>query len=72
MIEQVLKIGKFVKVTHKLQVIQEHPADNIILECALAAKANYIVSGDKHLLKVASYGETKILGVNDFIELREK
>ena len=72
MIEQILKIVKFVKVTNKLEVIQEHPADNKFLECALAAKANYIVSGDKHLLKVVSYKKLKILSVNNFLQLINK
>ena len=69
LIEQVLKIAKFLKPTSKVQVIKEHPADNSVLECALAAFADYIVSGDKHILKVASFEKTKILSVNDFLKL---
>ena len=69
MIEQVLRIAKFVEVANKLEVIQEHPADNKILECALAAKADYIVSGDKHLLNVGAYKKTKIVSTNDFLDL---
>jgi len=34
----------------KLNVIKENHEDNKILECALAAKADFIVSGDRHLL----------------------
>ncbi len=69
LIEQVLKIAKFVKVTNKVEVIQEHPADNKFLECAKDAKAEYIVSGDKHLLNVVVYKKTKILAANDFLKL---
>ena len=69
MIEQILKTAKFVKVTNKLQVIKEHPADNKFLECAIAAKADYVVSGDKHLLKIEAYKKIKILSVNDFLRL---
>ena len=38
-----------------LDVIQEDPADNRVLECALAGKASYIVTGDAHLLRLKGY-----------------
>ena len=69
LIEQVLKIAKFVKATAKVEVVNEHPADNKFLECALAAKANYIVSGDKHLLKVVSYKKIQVSPLSDFLAL---
>jgi putative PIN family toxin of toxin-antitoxin system len=71
LIETVLKIGKFVKVTKKLNVVKEHPADDKFIECAFAAGADYIVSGDKHLLKVACYKKTQIVPVNEFLQLIE-
>lgn len=71
LIEQVLKAASFVQVKSRVKVIEEHPADNKFLECALAAKANYLISGDKHVLKVLSYKQTKILSVNDFLKLIE-
>jgi predicted nucleic acid-binding protein len=33
-------------------VIQEDPEDDRVLACALAAKADYIVSKDEHLQKL--------------------
>ena len=48
--ETVMRIAKFVKVTKKLDVVLEHGADNKFMECALAAGADYIVSGDRHIL----------------------
>jgi len=69
LIEEVLKTAKFVKVTNKLNVIKDHDSDNKFLECALAAKANFIVSGDKHLLKIEAYKKIKILRVIDFLQL---
>ena len=35
--------------------IIENPSDNMILECAVEGKADYIVSGDKHILKVRKF-----------------
>ena len=39
-----------VKPTKYHQVIKEDPDDDKFLDCAVAAKADFIVSGDKHLL----------------------
>lgn len=68
LVAQVLKNAKFVKAPSKVQIIQEHPADNKFLDCALAADADCVVSGDKHLLKVVSFKKTKILTVSDFLK----
>ena len=71
LVEAVLKIGKFVQVTGKVSVIVEHPADDKFIECALAANAEYIVSGDRHLLKVGSYKKTRVLSVSEFLQVIE-
>jgi len=71
LVEAVLKIGKFVQVTTKAHVVVEHPSDDKFIECALAANAEYIVSGDKHLLKVGSYKKTRILSVSEFLQVIE-
>jgi putative PIN family toxin of toxin-antitoxin system len=71
LIETVLKIAKFVKVTKKIKLVKEHPADDKFIECAFAAGADYIVSGDNHLLKVACYKKTQIVSVNEFLQLIE-
>jgi putative PIN family toxin of toxin-antitoxin system len=71
LMEQVLKNANFVEVTTNLNVIKEHPADDKIIECAASAKADYIVSGDKHLLNVGSYKKVQIISVNEFMKLIE-
>jgi uncharacterized protein len=71
LIEAVLKIAKFVKVTKKFNIVLEHTADNKFIDCAFAAGSDYIVSGDKHLLKIVSYKKTQILSVNEFLQLIE-
>lgn len=45
------------------------PKDNFILELAVAAKADYIVTGDKDLLVLNPFRSTKIVNVNDFEEI---
>ncbi|KAA6463315.1 putative toxin-antitoxin system toxin component, PIN family [Acidobacteria bacterium AB60] len=58
-------------VTHPLvilTVVSDDPDDNRVLECAVAAKAEVIVSGDRHLLRLGSYEATVILTVRQFLE----
>ena len=53
----------FKVVTHKqaIDIILEDPSDNMVLECALEAKADYIVSGDHHLLNQGEFRDIKIV-----------
>jgi predicted nucleic acid-binding protein len=38
------------------------------LEAAVAGKASYIISGDKHLVKLSEYQGIRILKPRDFVE----
>jgi len=69
LIEAVLKVVKFVEVTKKVKVVLEHSADDKFIACALAAKADYLVSGDRHLLKIGSYKKTRIVTVAEFLKV---
>jgi putative PIN family toxin of toxin-antitoxin system len=60
--------SKKVETKLKLLIINEDPEDNKILECALAAKADIIVSGDKHLLNLGKFKKTKILTPREFFD----
>lgn len=48
------RLAELHKPGKKISVISDE-ADNRVLECAVAGKADLIVSGDKHLLKLKSY-----------------
>jgi putative PIN family toxin of toxin-antitoxin system len=52
-----------------LALIQDDPDDNRVLECAAEGKADMIVSGDRHLLRLEKFGEIPILRVRDFLEV---
>ena len=52
-----------------LDVIKDDPDDNRVLECAAEGKADYIVSGDRHLLKLESYAGIPILNVRQFLSV---
>lgn len=46
----------------------EDPHDDKFLECAINGKAKFIISGDKHLLRVSSYQGIKILTPRQFMD----
>ena len=53
-----------------VKAIKGKPADNRILECALEAKADFIVSGDKkHLLPLKKFKGIKIVTPKKFLEI---
>jgi uncharacterized protein len=54
----------------RLAVVAAKDDDNRILECALAARADYLVTGDKeHLLPLQSIGTTQIVTPAAFLTL---
>lgn len=57
-----------VKPKLKLQVIEEDFEDNKILECALEAGAAFIVTGDRHILKLSKFRKTRILTPIQFFD----
>jgi len=69
LIGSVLRIGKIVEVRTRLSMIREDLSDNKILECAVDGRADYIVSGDDHLLRLGSCKRTEIVSVREFSEL---
>lgn len=56
----------------KLHVITDDPEDNKILECALASQVDYIISGNKHLLKLGEYKDIQIITARQFLDLLVK
>ncbi|MGQ9511701.1 putative toxin-antitoxin system toxin component, PIN family, partial [Thermodesulfitimonas sp.] len=69
-IESLLELENTVTVLPKsvLDVVTDDPSDNRVLECAAAAGADYIVSGDQHLLALAKFGATPIVSPAAFLK----
>jgi len=68
-VKYILTISEIISPRRRLRVIHEDPADNRVLECALAGKAAYIVSGDKHLLQLKKFGRTKIVRAKELLSI---
>jgi putative PIN family toxin of toxin-antitoxin system len=51
-----------------LDAVPDDPDDNRVLECAVKGEAEFIVSGDKHLLRLGSYEGIVIVTVRQFLQ----
>jgi putative PIN family toxin of toxin-antitoxin system len=67
-VAEILSFSRLVKIDNKLRVISADPDDDKVVECALVAKADFIVSGDRHLLDLENYQEIPILRATTFLE----
>lgn len=66
--ESIEEIAAIVKPTKRINLIKQDPTDNKILECALKAKADYIISGDtKHLQPIKEFEGISILSPAKFL-----
>ncbi|MCK5842050.1 MAG: putative toxin-antitoxin system toxin component, PIN family [Candidatus Sabulitectum sp.] len=71
LIEEIHSLCRIVSSEGPVSAVKEDPDDNKILECALAARAGVIVSGDLHLLRLQQWRGIKILTPADFMREAE-
>ena len=55
--------------SEEISVIDRDPTDNRYLECATHGEAEYIISGDHHLLDLKEYEGIRILAPLEFLAL---
>lgn len=58
---------EIVKPSKTVSVIKEDPDDDKFIDCALEVEADFIVSGDHHLLDLREYQGVKILNAREFL-----
>ena len=68
LITSISNLATVFKTTSWLKVVSDDP-DNRILECAIKAEANFLVTGDKHLLKLRNYGNFEIIKLSNFLTI---
>jgi putative PIN family toxin of toxin-antitoxin system len=63
---------KEVRPNERVTVIKKDEPDNRILECALAAEATIVISGDSHLRELGSFQRIRILSPSAFLDAMER
>ena len=59
--------AEFVETDRKLSVVAADPTDNVFIECAINGSADYIISGDRHLLDLTQYNGILIIKPKEFL-----
>ena len=67
-VRRIRNFSEEVQPQERLAIIADDP-DNRILECAVAGQADFIISGDHHLLDLENYQGIKIVTPARFLEL---
>jgi putative PIN family toxin of toxin-antitoxin system len=65
-VQMIGSLAELVKPRHRIRLLNDDP-DNRVLECAAEGKAEWIVSGDSHLLALKEYQGIPILKAVEFL-----
>lgn len=68
-IEKVIVFLNLIELTSVIEIIKEDIEDNKILACAVDSDSEYIITYDKHLLKLKEFQGIKILKPEDIREI---
>ena len=61
--------SKMVPDNPRFKVLLQDSDDDVVLNTAYTGKANYIVTGDKHLLSLEKFKKTKIVNITQMLEI---
>lgn len=67
-IDYLFKKAQFVSPTQAIDVVHDDPSDNKFLEAAVEGNADFIVSGDTHLLALGTFRNIAIVNGRDFMD----
>ncbi|MCH7661097.1 MAG: putative toxin-antitoxin system toxin component, PIN family, partial [Euryarchaeota archaeon] len=67
-VQEYHEVATLVEPEEELQVIDADSDDDVFLECAVEADADYIISGDTHLTDLGSFRGIEILRPAEFLE----
>lgn len=60
--------SKFVKPKRKFEIVKDDPKDNKFLDAAYQGKSEYIITMDKHLLKLKDFKGIKVVKPQQFLD----
>lgn len=69
--DKIISQAILVKKAPRINIIVEDPEDNKFLSCALAGKADYIITSDRHLLVLRKFRGIRIVKPVQFLSSRK-
>ena len=70
-IGKILLFAKQIKPKQKIDVVKDDPDDNKVIECAIESSSDYIITYDKHLLKLKEFRGIKIITSEEFNKIHD-
>ena len=67
-VAQILAATQLAEAKSRRSWITQDPADDIVLNCAVENSADYIISGDQHILRPKRIGGIEILTPTEFLQ----
>jgi putative PIN family toxin of toxin-antitoxin system len=71
-VAELTSLAEWVVPEKHLQVVVADPSDDRVLDCAIAALAQYLVTGDGHLLRLQNCQGVAIVTPQRFLEILQK
>ena len=65
-VQAISQVATVLRPRPTLHILKDEP-DNRILECAIAAQAEFVVSGDRHLLALKHHANITMISLADFL-----
>ena len=66
-VQKVMLNSEIVEPKTRLNIVKNDHSDNMIIECAIERKADFIITNDNHLLKLAEFEGVKIVTPKEFL-----
>ena len=66
-IKEIEALAEIVDPATVVSAVPEDPDDDRVIACALDGRAEYLITGDHHLLKIGVYSALSILNPDDFL-----
>lgn len=65
----IISNSRIVSDNPRFQVVSQDPDDDVVHNTAYSGKADYIITGDKHLLDLMKFKQTEIVNVTKMLEI---
>jgi len=66
-LSEIKRVSKIIDISEHINLSRDKK-DNMYIDCAIAADADFIVSGDIHLLELKEYGKIKIVKAKEYLD----
>lgn len=64
-----MEISELADISGRVKAVKSDPDDDKVLECAVNGKADFVVSGDRHLLELRAYRGIRIITAKEMLKI---